>query len=439
MKTITEKPKETPVVSEVDVLVLGSGPAGFGAAIAAGRQGAKTMIIEQFGDIGGVSTTGLMSHWTGRCDSGLYNEILDRTMADRSDFELEVNKGKSAINPESLKNLYIDMLEEAGVEILLYTMACEAIVENNAIKGVIVENKSGRSAILAKVIIDCTGDGDIAARAGAPFYKGREDDHKMQPLTLMFKVAGVDYDRAVFPPSFECNLEIPAGRIQDLAKENIPHPAGHVLLYKTTLPGVVTCNMTNVINIDATDANQLTQAHIICRKQMKPIVDFLHKFVPGFEECYIISAASLIGIRETRHFEGETTLKPEDIISAKVFEDWVVSGAWFNFDVHSLSGAGLDKTGCQHEYQQNKGYTIPYGCLVPKKIDNLLLAGRNISGTHLAHSNYRIMSVCVDMGLAAGIAAKLAIDSKITVREVNAKDIQNIILDKYNCVHPNNL
>jgi len=439
MKTITEKPKETPVISEVDVLVLGSGPAGFGAAVAAGRQGAKTMIIEQFGDIGGVSTTGLMSHWTGRCDSGLYNEILDRTMADRPDFELEVNKGKSAINPESLKNLYIDMLEEAGVEILLYTMACEAIVEDNAIKGVIVENKSGRSAILAKVVIDCTGDGDIAARAGAPFYKGRETDHKMQPLTLMFKVAGVDYEKAVFPGSFECNWEIPAGRIQDLAKENIPHPAGHVLLYKSTLPGVVTCNMTNVVNIDATDAKQLTQAHIICRKQMKPIVDFLNKFVPGFEECYIISAASMVGIRETRHFEGETILKPEDIISAKVFEDWVVSGAWFNFDVHSLSGAGLDKTGCQHEYQQNKGYTIPYGCLVPKKIDNLLLAGRNISGTHLAHSNYRVMPICVDMGLAAGIAAKLAIDGKITVREVNAKDIQSIILDKYNCVHPDNL
>ncbi|MDA3799684.1 MAG: FAD-dependent oxidoreductase [Kiritimatiellae bacterium] len=439
MKTIVEEKREIPVVSEVDVLVLGSGPAGFGAAISAGRQGAKTMIVEQFGDIGGVSTTGLMSHWTGRCDSGLYNEILDRTMAVRPDFEIKVNKGKTYINPEELKNLYIDMLQEAGVEILLYTMACEAIVENDVIKGVIVENKSGRTAILAKVVIDCTGDGDIAARAGVPFYKGRESDHKMQPLTLMFKVGGVDLDRAVFPGSFESNIEIPAGKIQDLAKEHIPHPAGHALLYKASLPGVVTCNMTNIINVDATDAKQLSDAHIKCRKQMKPIVEFLHKFVPGFEECYIISAGSLIGIRETRHFEGEKTLQAEDILTAKVFDDWVVSGAWFNFDVHSLSGAGLDETGCQHGYQQNKGYTIPYGCLVPKKIDNLLLAGRNISGTHLAHSNYRVMPICVDMGLAAGIAAKLAIDSGITVREVNAKDIQNIVLDKYNCVHPEEL
>jgi hypothetical protein len=439
MKTIVEKPRETPVVSEVDVLVLGSGPAGFGAAIAAGRQGAKTMIVEQFADIGGVSTVGMMSHWVGRSDSGLYNEILDRTMAVRTDFELEVNQAKFTINPETLKNLYIDMLQEAGVEILLYTMACEAIVEDNKLKGVIVENKSGRSAILAKVVIDCTGDGDIAARAGAPFYKGREDDNKMQPLTLMFKVAGVDYDRAVFPGSFETNLDVPAGKIQDLARENIPHPAGHVLLYKTTLPGVITCNMTNAINVDATDAKQLTQAHIQCRKQMKPIVDFLHKFVPGFEECYIISAGTMIGVRESRHFEGEETLKPEDILTAKVFDDWVVSGAWFNFDVHSLSGAGLDETGCQHQYKQNQGYTIPYGCLVPKKIDNLLLAGRNISGTHLAHSNYRVMPICADMGLAAGIAANIAVDSNITVREVNAKDIQNILLSKYNCVHPDDL
>jgi len=439
MKTIVEKPREIPVVSEVDVLVLGSGPAGFSAAVSAGCQGAKTMIVEQFGDVGGVATIGSMSHWGGRSESGFYHEILERMEAERTDIEKKCNKGKNTINPESLKNLCIDMLEEAGVEILLYTMACEAIVEDDVIKGVIVENKSGRTAILAKVVIDCTGDGDIAARAGVSFYKGRESDHKMQPLTLMFKVAGVDYDRAVFPGSFETNLDVPAGKIQDLARENIPHPAGHALLYRSTLPGVVTCNMTNIINIDATDAKQLSNAHILCRKQMKPIVDFLHKFVPGFEKCYIMSAAPLIGIRETRHFEGEETLKPEDILAARVFDDWVVSGAWFNFDVHSLSGAGLDKTGCQDGYQQNKGYTIPYGCLVPKKIDNLLLAGRNISGTHLAHSNYRIMSVCADMGLAAGVAAKLAVDSEITVREVSAKDIQNIILGKYNCVHPDDL
>lgn len=438
MKTITEKSRELPVYAEVDVVVLGSGPAGFAAAVAAGRQGARTMLVEQFGDIGGVSTTGLMSHWTGRSDSGFYNEILARTEASRYDFETKTG-GRNTINPERLKNLYIEMLEEAGVRILLYTMACDAIVENDAIKGVIIENKSGRSAIMAKVVIDSTGDGDIAARAGAPFYKGRETDHKMQPLTLMFKVAGVDYDRAVFPGSFETNLDIPAGKIQDLAKENIPHPAGHVLLYKTTLPGVVTCNMTNVINVDATDAEELTKAHIQCRKQMDPIVDFLHKFVPGYEECYIISAASLIGIRETRHFEGEATLTPEDILTAKVFDDWVVSGAWFNFDVHSLSGAGLDETGCQDGYQQNKGYTIPYGCLVPKKIDNLLLAGRDISGTHLAHSNYRVMPICADMGLAAGIAATLAVDSNIRVRDVNAKNIQEIVLEKYNCVHPDDL
>ena len=156
-------------------------------------------------------------------------------------------------------------------------------------------------------------------------------------------------------------------------------------------------------------------------------VKFLREYAPGYENCYIISSASLMGIRETRHFKGEYTITGEDILEAKVFDDYVVKDAYFNFDVHNITGAGLDKTGVQHKFTQKKGYTIPYSCLVPIKTENLLLCGRNISGTHMAHSNFRAMPICVGIGEAAGAAAAIAVKEKISVRTVSADGIRNLI------------
>lgn len=425
MKFYTEPSKQIPVKAQVDVLIVGGGPAGFAAAVNAARQGVKTMLIEQAGDVGGVATTGLMSHWTGKTAGGFYEEILERSHDIGPGFEH--GYPRKIINPERLKTVFLQMLDDAGVELLLYTFASDVIVEDDVIKGVIVESKSGREAVLAKVVIDASGDGDVAARAGAPFIKGREEDGKMQPMTLMFKVAGVDTDRGVFPGGFEENLPIPAGPIQDLGKANIPYPAGHVLLYRSSLPGIVTCNMTNCIDVDGTKAEDLTHANYVCRSQIDPIVKFLKQYVPGFENCYVISSASIIGVRETRHFIGEYILTKDDINEAKVFDDWVVTKAHFNFDVHNISGAGLDETGVQKYFKQQKGYTIPYRCFVPKKIENLLLAGRNISGTHMAHSNYRVMPICVNMGQAVGIAAALCVKENIVPRKLNVMKIQEVL------------
>lgn len=156
------------------------------------------------------------------------------------------------------------------------------------------------------------------------FIKGRESDGRMQPMTLMFKVGGVDTDSARYPEQgFESSYEVPEGDLQTLAKKYIPlpHPAGHVLLTRTSLPGVVTCNMTNCIEVDGTKVEDLTKAECVCRRQIDPIVDFLRKYVPAFENCYVISSASLIGVIETRHFKGEYTLSEKDILDARVFED----------------------------------------------------------------------------------------------------------------------
>lgn len=412
-------------ILKTDILVIGSGPAGFAAAYKAAKEGSGVILVEQCGDIGGISTSGLMSHWTGTCESHLYHEILRRS-AEQNDGEFK-DKITITIDPEKLKTLYLKMLSEVNVKILLYTFACDVIMDKDSILGVSVINKSGFCDIFAKVIIDASGDGDIAYKCGAEFIKGREEDGKMQPATIMFKVGGVDYEKAVFPGSFETLVDTDKGELQALAKENLPSPAGHVLLYKTTLPGVVTCNMTNCIDIDGTDAEDLTKATIACREQMDKIVDFLRTFAPGYENCFVISSASLIGIRETRHFKGEYTLTAQDILDAKVFDDYVVKDAHFNFDVHNITGSGLDKTGVQHKFQQKKGYTIPYRCLLPEKIDNLLLCGRNISGTHMAHSNYRVMPICVGMGEAAGAAASISVKNNISVRKVNAEQIRNII------------
>lgn len=426
MKYITEPKKQIPVEADCDVLVLGSGPAGVSAAICAAREGAKTILVEQGGDVGGIATAGLMSHWTGNTEGGFYEEILERSAdcADNGEVH-KINGGsRQVINPEKLKTVLLNMLDEAGVTLYLYTFACEPIMDGSTVKGVITESKSGRRAIEAKIVIDATGDGDIAARAGVPYFMGRESDGKMQPVSIMFKVAGVDVERGVFPGAFEETFQIPAGDIQKLGREHLPSPAGHVLLYKTTLPGVVTCNMTNCTGVDGTNVRDLTKATLMCRQQMDVIVEFLRKFVPGFENCYLISSASLIGVRETRHFKGEKELTEQDILEARIFEDWAVTKASFNFDVHNMTGNGLDKTGCQQKFTQTKGYTIPYGCFVPLEIENLYLAGRNISGTHMAHSNYRVMPICANMGQSVGIAASICIKEHILPRKLEPARLQ---------------
>ena len=418
---IVEERREIPVWEQVDVLVVGSGPAGVSAAICAAREGVSVMLLEQSGNVGGIATEGLMSHWTGNTEGGFYDEILERS-ADAAQM-------RKVIDPERLKTILLEMLEEAGVKLLLYTFACAPVMEGNKIKGVIAENKTGRGAVLGKIVVDASGDGDIAARAGVPYYIGRETDGKMQPATIMFKVAGVDVERGVFPGGFEEHLAIPAGDIQKLGEEHLPSPAGHVLLYRSTLPGIVTCNMTNCTDIDGTKAEDLTRATVVCRKQMESIVHFLREYVPGFENCYLISSASLVGIRETRHFKGEAVITREDILEARVFDDWVVAKAHFNFDVHNMTGNGLDETGVQKNFQQKKGYTIPYGCFVPLEVDNLYLAGRNISGTHMAHSNYRVMPICANMGQAVGVAAAICVKEGTVPRELSAATVQRRLIE----------
>ncbi|MBE5040517.1 FAD-dependent oxidoreductase [Ructibacterium gallinarum] len=430
MEKIMETAREIPVIADVDVLVAGGGPAGIGAALQAARQGVNVMLIESQDCVGGIATAGLMSHWGGRSSSKIMLEIFERTYekGQAVGWDNSTEASKNAIYHDVQKIVLDEMMAEAGVQLMFYTTAVDARVENGRITGVIVQNKSGRGIIKAKCVIDATGDGDVAAFAGVPYTKGRETDGKMQPCTIMFKVGGVDYDTAVFPESFETKVPTEKGELQALAKELLPFPAGHVLLYKQPTPGTVCCNMTNAIEVDGTDAKSITEGILTCRSQIEPIIKFLREYVPGYQNCWLMSTASLLGIRETRHFEGMASLGEQDILDARYFDNWVVRRAFFNFDVHNLSGASLDETGVQHEWSQQKDYTIPYGCLLPKNVEGLLLSGRNISGSHLAHSNFRVMPICIALGEAAGVAAALSVKENVLLRDVNIKKIQNLVV-----------
>ena len=429
MANYINETNQIPTIADVDVLVCGGGPAGIGAAIRAAREGVSVMVVEALDCLGGIATAGMMSHWGGRSSSKIMQEIFKLTYDKAQDVGWCADNrcGPDAIYHEVQKIVLEEMMLKEGIKILYYTRVCKSIVEGNTIIGVIVENKSGRGFIRAKRVIDSTGDGDVAASAGAPYFKGRETDGKMQPCTIMVKIGGVDYKRAVFPPSFETTIELPKGEIQALGKEHLPFPAGHVLLYTQPTPDTVCCNMTNAIEIDGTDGESLTKGVMVCRSQIIPIIKFLKEYVPGYENCWLMSSASLIGIRETRHFEGLNSIKKEDILEARFYEDWVVRRAWFNFDVHNLTGPSLDKTGIQKHWKQQGDYTIPYGCLLPKGVENLLLSGRNISGSHLAHSNFRIMSVCIALGEAAGVAAALSVKQGKRLVDVDVKEIQQIV------------
>ncbi len=427
MKTYLEAGKTVPVVAEVEVLVAGGGPAGVGAALAAARNGAKTMLIEHFNCLGGIATSGLMSHWTGASEGPIYEEILDRCLAQPWPGEPAGHKLRQHICHEKLKLVLFDMLEEAGVIFQLHTDVVDVIMEDGRITGVITQSKSGREAILAKVVIDATGDGDAAARAGAEFAKGREEDGLMQPVTLMFKIDGVDYERAIFPGSFESKVDVPKGEIQALGRRELAHPAGHVLLYRSTVPGQVVVNMTNLTGIDGTSARDLTRAEVACHRQAPKIVAFLREYAPGYENCRLLETAAVVGVRETRHFKGVYTLTAEDIVEAPVFPDWIATRNHFNFDIHNVKGAGLDANGAQAHFQSRGKYTIPYGCCVPEKIDGLLLAGRNISGTHKAHSNFRVMPICVNIGQGVGTAAAVAVKDGVLPRGVDLAKVQKLL------------
>lgn len=407
-----------------DIAVVGGGPAGTAAAIAAAKCGAKTILIEKNGYVGGMSTAGLLNLWCGDIQGGIYQKIRSATTEKRA--------RRCVYSPERLKSYYLDLLEEAGVTLLLHSTFFQVNQTGSHIDSIGILCAGTPAELSANIFIDSTGDGLVAKAAGVTYSKGRPSDHLMQPMSLIFTVGGVDDSRAVYP-TFGTNPELEEKMEEYLEQGKIDRPAGHVILVEGFDPGTASVNMTNVIMADGTSAEDLTRAELLTRRQVPQIVQFLRDCVPGYENCYLQQTANTIGVRETLHFEGEYTFTEQDIQNQVIFQDWIVSNASACFGNHSLTGSGSDVNNLPYHQER---YTIPYRSFLAKGKDNLLLNGRNISGTHMAHSSYRVMPICMGMGEGAGVCAALSVKHQVPLRGISMQEAQTILLEQFGVLPP---
>lgn len=408
------------IVSQHDVVVVGGGTAGVAAAVAAGRNGSNTLLVERYGFLGGTMTAGLvnpfMTFHAGKEQiiHGIFQEIIDRLK------RLEGYDEKTkAFDVEAMKIVADQMLEEAGVKLMLHTCAIGVLMQENVLRGIEIHNKSGRSIVLGKVIVDATGDGDIAVMAGAPYEKGREEDGLTQPMTLNFRMGGVETDK--MPSREEIN------RLFNEAKNKgeISIPRENVLWFHTTRKGEIHFNTTRVIKVDGTRVEDLTFAEVEARRQMMELVAFLKKNVPGFEKAYLLMSATQIGVRETRRIIGEYVMTGEDILKARKFTDVIARGS-YPIDIHNPTGEGT----VIKSPPPGSSYDIPYRSLVPKNVENLLVAGRCISTTHEAQAAIRVIPIVVAIGQAAGTAAALAAKLNISPRKLNVQLLQKTLREQ---------
>ncbi|MCX7705104.1 MAG: FAD-dependent oxidoreductase [bacterium] len=425
-----EKERKIPVKDKYDVIVCGGGPSGFVAAVASARCGVRTLLIERYGFPGGTATAGMMVEFGSIYDGkqvivgGITHEFLHRLEKFGGAIMKDEKTHSMVFDPESMIMVSLEMLVESGCEIMFHTLACEPIVEENIVKGVITESKSGRQAIFGKVVIDTTGDGDIAARAGAKYQMGHRRENILQPVSLEIIVGNVDATK-ITPETYFQNKQLIA-RAKEKGEWTIPTERffswGRVL--KRGQPqdpknSFFFLNATNVLNINGCNVDDLTRAEIESRRQVDQLINFLRKYMRGFENCYLDRVACQVGIRETRRITGDYLLTGEDVLSARHFEDGVVP-ACSSIDVHDPEGKDFG-----HEYlKEGTHYEIPYRCFLPKEIEGILVGGRCISADYRALGSTRVMVVCMPIGEAIGTAAAIAVKEKCVPRKIPVQKLK---------------
>lgn len=434
--------------SHYDVIVAGGGVAGVAAAVSASRLGARTLLIERYGFLGGLGTAGLVNPFMSSMAEGFYREICDRMDA------MGGLLGR-AFDPEAMKFCAQEMVLEAGADLLLHSWIDGVVVEDGVITGVDVRTKSGQRRFTAQVVIDATGDADVAAMSGVPYELGNPEHGLTQAMTLMFTIGGVDArksliyakdnpDQMRFPkPSSEAAvdkmLESVIGiagfyREVEAARTNGEFPLEQDLVFFLTLPapGQVIVNTTHISGKDGTRSEDLTDAEIEGRRQAIALMAFFRKYVPGFESAYLVQTATQIGVRETRRIIGEYVFTAEDVEAGRKFPDVVMRSA-YPIDVHSSKGKGYakdEKASRPGVPPKDDWYEVPYRSLVPLKVDNLLVAGRCISATHEGQGAVRIMPNCMSLGQAAGTAAALCVREGVTPRALDTSLLREHLLEQ---------
>lgn len=448
VRTIQEPARDIPVLLEADIVVVGGGTTGPIAAVAAARRNKKVVLIERFGSLGGNLTLGLNTKPSGALVGGLPLELWSLARSSGAagrDYFAGTKTGKvkiaSPCDPEIMKMLLTRLCANAGVQILFETVVSRPVLDGKTMRGVIIENKAGRSFIGAKVVIDCSADGDIAAGAGAPFVMGSGEGHedpKMQPVGMYFTMSDVNVvELARWARRSD---DIPAQAIPDndddldyglwltgfnntirayRAETNIDLPRENITL--KTANGLMYVNATRVLGVNVFSPTEFSAAIVECYRQIDEYARFLVAKVPGFANAKIAQIAPVLGVRETRHIVGEYTLTEADVRGDKSFPDSIAADV-SAFDVHDVKGADVDFRGL-------RPYELPYRCMVPRGVEQLLVAGRCISADHVAHGRSRNVPACMATGQAAGIAAAIALEGNTTVREVSIERVQGALRD----------
>jgi hypothetical protein len=444
-KTVQEKARDTRVYRETDVVVVGGGPGGVGAALAAARNGADTILVERYGHLGGMATGGLVTaipvmsdiygkrllggicwEWIERLDKweaafypkehelGSSEKMVVKYWADRSIFATRLGRVVLSVNidPEIMKCLLSDMMEEAGVKQVLHSWGTETIMEGNEAKGIIFESKSGRQAILGKVIIDSTGDGDLLPSAGAAFDDNIDPKLRIKKLSLEFMMGNVDVHRA---EDFRFSQPQRHAELMSELEKLGGFPSGGRMFMKSGLK-----DQDNYVMFDQrynvssqTDIDELARIEITGRKNILRTYAFYKKYVPGFEHCYLALSAPQLGTRGARRVDGEYFLTTKDMDSPELFKDTIA--------VFPDLDRGEASMKHPHMY-------IPYRCLVPESVENLLVGCRAFSSDDVTNNYFNLIPHCIAFGEAAGTAAAIAVKDGIKVRNVNYAALQQQLI-----------
>jgi glycine/D-amino acid oxidase-like deaminating enzyme len=454
--------QDIPVFAEYDVVVCGGGPSGCAAALAAGREGLKTLLIEGMGQLGGMAVTGLVSHWLGGRTQeggwvvgGLFRSLAEEA-TNRGYAVLPTLKEGEKYHPYAWYNWFIhgvpvdpfkidlfldEKMEDAGVDVLLHTHAMDVLLEGNKISHVVLYNRSGVQAIKTKAVIDSTGNADIAFRAGCETVKGRKEDGKMTVSSLIFHVYGVDQETLT-----SAIVENRDPKFRDLIrflkeKGEWDFPGDIFICSRLIEETEFYVNTNRLIGVDGTDGHSISEGMKRGRKDIHKLMHVLNKYFPGFENAKIKTIAPQLGIRETRRIAGEYKMTVEDLSLDREFDD-CIGFSMYGWDLPDPEKPSLqpmandEKTGYTYKVRKGLCTPIPYRIMVPKTVKNLICPGRAVSVERQVLGPVRVMAPCMAMGEAAGTACAQVTGNNVSFIDVNISELKQklrkygVILDR---------